>query len=660
MTSSLIPDITVHFPSPLTEENDTRAIHKHDLKDKGVIEVMLKAHDRNMSYLTDLEEMMTDMFPLRGNHEELELLNKYRAVRKIETLIEAARIMLADSKLPTTFWAEAVNTACYVQNRVKLRMRQYPGKDYILYHYGLLNLLFSTSSRSSPDAGSKPSSDGEKKVDGDPRKEDERDDQEKDDNINSTNNVNTASDRNNTNNVNAVSSNVNAADIEVNAVGAKISIELPDDPNMPDLEEIAYSDDDEDVGAEVDINNISIIYAVSLFNYKIHKDHPVEQNIGDLKSYKHHKQEGKDKELFALAIYQMVTAISTKWVYMNKKDERCIVIKNKARIEAIRLFLAYASFKDFMVYQMDVKSAFLYGKNKESMIGSFMYLTSSRPVIIFQLCACAKIPVNPKDSPFDLVAYTDSDYAGAILDRKSTTGGCQFLRCRLISWQCKKQTVVVNSTTEAEYVAAVPSALDSKINFLLRNGIGVNDGDSRLMLLGINLLLLGKVNAARHKLTTAVESKEYYKPDGWKRRLSSLVNCEEEISTGRCKRCLNVQPNATIFQELTRTGVTPLFPTMVVQAQEEMGEGSAMPTDPHHTPIITQPSSSQPQRKQKSRRPKRKDTEIPQSSVPSDHTNVADKAINEEPSMQLNELMDFYTKLQQIVLYLENTKTAQA
>ncbi|GJT22874.1 copia protein [Tanacetum coccineum] len=60
----------------------------------------------------------------------------------------------------------------------------------------------------------------------------------------------------------------------------------------------------------------------------------------------------------------------------------------------------------------------------------------------------------PKDSPFDLEAYTNSDYAGASLDRKSTIGGCQFLGRRLISWQCKKQTVVANSTTEAEYVAA--------------------------------------------------------------------------------------------------------------------------------------------------------------------------------------------------------------
>ncbi|GKF18371.1 hypothetical protein Tco_0063289, partial [Tanacetum coccineum] len=58
------------------------------------------------------------------------------------------------------------------------------------------------------------------------------------------------------------------------------------------------------------------------------------------------------------------------------------------------------------------------------------------------------------DSPFDLEAFLDSDYGGAILNKKSTTGGCQFLGRRPISWQCKKQTIVANSTTEAEYVAA--------------------------------------------------------------------------------------------------------------------------------------------------------------------------------------------------------------
>nr|GFB19115.1 putative ribonuclease H-like domain-containing protein [Tanacetum cinerariifolium] len=87
-----------------------------------------------------------------------------------------------------------------------------------------------------------------------------------------------------------------------------------------------------------------------------------------------------------------------------------------------------------------------------SMIGSLMYLTSSRPDIMFA------------DSPFDLVAYSDSDYAGASLDRKSTSEGCQFLGCRLISWQCKKQTVVATSSTEAEYVAAASGCAQSAVD----------------------------------------------------------------------------------------------------------------------------------------------------------------------------------------------------
>ncbi|GJZ59852.1 putative ribonuclease H-like domain-containing protein, partial [Tanacetum coccineum] len=309
-------------------------------------------------------------------------------------------------------------------------------------------------------------------------------------------------------------------------------------------------------------------------------------------------------------------AITTKWVFSNKKDERGIVIKNKerlvsqgyiqeeginydevfspvARIEAIRLFLAYASFKDFVVYQMDVKSAFLYRKIEEEVyvcqppgfedpyfpdrvykvekalyglhqaprawyetlstylldngfqrgkidktlfikgLKSYICLVqvyvddiifrstrkkmcnefekmmhkkfqmSSMGELIFFLglqvkqkeegilisqdkyvneilnkfgfsdIKTARTPMEtqkallkdadgqpklglwyPKDSPFDLVAYTDSEYAGASLDRKSITGGCQFLGCMLISWQCKKQTVVANSIIKAEYIAA--------------------------------------------------------------------------------------------------------------------------------------------------------------------------------------------------------------
>ncbi|GJR13203.1 hypothetical protein Tco_0795855 [Tanacetum coccineum] len=85
---------------------------------------------------------------------------------------------------------------------------------------------------------------------------------------------------------------------------------------------------------------------------------------------------------------------------------------------------------------------------------------------------------------------------------------------------------------------------------------------------------------------------------------------------------------------------------MVVQAQEEMGEGSSMPTDPHHTPIITQPLSSQPQKKHKSRRSKEKVTQVPQSSVPSDPTNVADEAVNEEPTQEITSLKKRVMKLE--------------
>ncbi|GJX83779.1 putative ribonuclease H-like domain-containing protein [Tanacetum coccineum] len=190
-------------------------------------------------------------------------------------------------------------------------------------------------------------------------------------------------------------------------------------------------------------------------------------------------------------------------------------------IEAIWLFFAYASFMGLIVYQMDVKSAFLYATIEEevyvcqppgfedpqftdkaastpietnkalneedkdvdvhiyrSIIRSLMYLTASRPNIMFAVCACARFQITPKishlhevkriftylkgqpklglwylrDSPFDLEAFSNSDYAKASLDRKSTIGGCQFLGKTLISWQCKKQTIVANSTTEAEYV----------------------------------------------------------------------------------------------------------------------------------------------------------------------------------------------------------------
>ncbi|GJV25739.1 putative ribonuclease H-like domain-containing protein [Tanacetum coccineum] len=167
-----------------------------------------------------------------------------------------------------------------------------------------------------------------------------------------------------------------------------------------------------------------------------------------------------------------------------------------------------------------------------SMIGSLMYLTAFRPDIMFVVCACARFQVTPKtshlhvvkrifrylkgqsklglwyprDSPFDLEAFSDSDYAGASLDRKSTTRGCQFLGKRLISWQCKKQTIVANSTTEAEdsyekkLIQVIKIHTDHNVADLLTKAFdvssdkfGVKTGSCKVNAARQDLVLLGEI-----------------------------------------------------------------------------------------------------------------------------------------------------------------------
>ncbi|GKC79226.1 hypothetical protein Tco_1130000, partial [Tanacetum coccineum] len=114
------------------------------------------------------------------------------------------------------------------------------------------------------------------------------------------------------------------------------------------------------------------------------------------------------------------------------------------------------------------------------------------------------------------------------------------------------------------------------------------------------------------------------------------VFLEEQLEGMSNHKRIYVTPSHTkkIFRNMRRVREgfsgrdTPLFPTMMVQAQQEQSEGSTMPTDPQHTPTIIQPSTSQLQKKQRLGRPKRKDTEIPHSSIPSD--NIADEAVNKE------------------------------
>ncbi|GKB71305.1 hypothetical protein Tco_0932717, partial [Tanacetum coccineum] len=306
-----------------------------------------------------------------------------------------------------------------------------------------------------------------------------------------------------------------------------------------------------------------------------------------------------------------------------------------------------------------------------------------------------------KESPFNLVAYTDSDYARASLDRKSTTGGCQFLWCRLILWQCKKQTVVSNSTTDVEYIAAL-IAMDSTICIVknpvfhsktkrieIRQHFNRDSNEKKLIQMikihtdqnVADLLtkafdlrfwrntlkvkglrkptesegfeeIVDFMNANHIKYALTINPTIYYScvKQFWDTVKSKMVNEEVQlqalvdkkkviITKSTIRRDLQLEdangvdclPNAAIFELLTLRGnikregkgfsgkFTPLFQTMMVQAHEEMGEGPEIPTDPYHTPIITQPSLSQPQRKQKSRKSKKKNTEVPQPSGSTDN-----------------------------------------
>nr|GEU78090.1 integrase, catalytic region, zinc finger, CCHC-type, peptidase aspartic, catalytic [Tanacetum cinerariifolium] len=232
-----------------------------------------------------------------------------------------------------------------------------------------------------------------------------------------------------------------------------------------------------------------------------------------------------------------VMIIALKWIYNVKLDEYGDVLKNKARlvakgyrqdegidfeesfapvarIEAFRIFIANAASKNMTIYQMDVKTAFLNGELKEEvyvsqqagfvdqdhlthvyrlkkdlfglrqapracMVGSLMYLTASRPDLVFAVCMCARYHASPtkkhiealkrifwylrgtinwglwhpKETAKALMAYADADHAGCQDTRRSTSRSAQFFGDKLVSWSSKKQKSTAISTTEAEYIA---------------------------------------------------------------------------------------------------------------------------------------------------------------------------------------------------------------
>ncbi|GJS66653.1 putative ribonuclease H-like domain-containing protein [Tanacetum coccineum] len=422
--------------------------------------------------------------------------------------------------------------------------------------------------------------------------------------------------------------------------------------------------DDEDVGAEADLNNLETTMNQRRTN---HKDY---QNC--LFACFLSQMEPK-KVIQALEDPSWIEAMQEELLQfqLQKKDERGIVVRNKARlvaqgytqeegidydevfapvarIEAIRLFLAYASFMGFIVYQMDVKSAFLYGtieeevyvcqppgfedpqfpdkvykdkgdillvhvyvddiifgSTKKSLCDEFEGLMHKRfqmssmgeltfflglqvqqkkdgifisqdkyvadilkkfdfatvktasthkeltrhwPDIMFAVCACARFQVTPKmshlhamkrifrylkgqpklglwyprDSPFDLEAFSDSDYAGASLDRKSTTGGCQFLGKRLISWQCKKQTIVANSTTEAEYVAAANCC--GQVLWIQNQMLdyGFNFMNTKIYIDNESTICIVK-NPVFHSKTKHIEIRHHFIRDSFEKKLIQVI-----------------------------------------------------------------------------------------------------------------------------------------
>nr|GEY92222.1 hypothetical protein [Tanacetum cinerariifolium] len=192
-----------------------------------------------------------------------------------------------------------------------------------------------------------------------------------------------------------------------------------------------------------------------------------------------------------------------------------------------------------------------------SMIGSLMYLTPSRPEIMFAVCACARHQVTPKEchlhavkrifrylkghpklglwypkaSSFDLVAYSDSDYGGASQDRKSTTGGSQFLGRRLISWQCKKQTIIATSTTEAEYVAAASCC--GQVLWIQNQLLdyGYNFMNTKIYIDNNSAICIVK-NPVYHSKTKHIEIRHHFIRDCFEKKLISVdhIHTDENVT----------------------------------------------------------------------------------------------------------------------------------
>ncbi|GJU23004.1 hypothetical protein Tco_1156346 [Tanacetum coccineum] len=370
------------------------------------------------------------------------------------------------------------------------------------------------------------------------------------------------------------------------------NVDLPTDPNMPDLEDVsnafpndsifsgAY--DDNDVGTEADFKNIDNTIDVSnIPTLRVHKDHPKGQILGDPKSIV--QTRGKIG-LFSTTSFEEPKNISQ-------------ALQDESWVEAMQEQLL-----QFKLQKVWVLVDLPYGKKlpgKEAI----RYLKHQPKLGLWY----------PRDSPFELEAFLDSDYGGASLDRKSITGGCQFLGRRLISWQYKKQMIVANSPTEAEYVAAanfknpvyhlrtkhieirhhfirdsyekrlinvVKIHTDNNVTDILTKGFDV----IRFNFLVLELILLGNIMDLRMDGSYAagisnLPDAEIYDGLATLRFLQMILG----ITTENNGKYLASTLTKKLFANMKRGyagNYVPLLPAMLAGAAEDQGEGSAIPAEP--------------------------------------------------------------------------------
>nr|GEV44522.1 putative ribonuclease H-like domain-containing protein [Tanacetum cinerariifolium] len=571
------------------------------------------------------------------------------AARKNKTLIEAARTMLAYLLLPILFWAKAVNTACYVQNREHDAEKP----------ESAVNLSPSSSALS-----------GEQ--DNMIKKKDKVKSPVKYFTENRGFNVDFKDYSEDSSN------NVSAAGPIVLIAGQNYS----NNTNPSSVEDIAYSDHG-NVGAEADFNNLETSITVSpIPTTRTHKDHPVAQIIGDLSSTTQTRSmtrvirdQGFEDPNHPDKVYKVVKAhyglhqaprawyeTLTNYLLENgfhrgQIDQTFFIKNQKGDILLVQIYVddiifgatnkdLCKSFEKLMKDKFQISSMgeliFFLGlqvKQKEDgiFISQDKYVAEILKKFGLTEGKSASTPIDtkkplmkdpnvkrifrylkgkphlglwyPKDSPFDLVAYSDSDYAGARLDRKSTTGGCQFLGCRLISWQCKKQTVVSTSSTEAEYVAGASCC--AQVLWIQNQILDYGKSDASE---GFNQII-DFLNGSYIEYALTVNPTIYVscikqfwnivaiKQSNDVTRLQALVDKKKVVVTEAAIRDvlhlddaegIDCLPNEEIFTELARIGYEKPTITVVDDVEDQSIPSPTPPTLPSQQPQDI-PSTSQAQ-----------------------------------------------------------------